>query len=735
MSYYLTMSYSKFGIEQFSEKQLTPFKIVLLYAIVVGVWIPFSDILLAYFIHNPIAYAYLKTFKDYSYVVTTAWMLYALINQYMKAIWQSQITLQLRSIELAEANEQLMREITERKQIETILRKTEEEKAVILDSMSEGVVYLDAKKDILWANRAAVESMGFSDNPLAVQPQLSAPVERAIQTGKPEKDEVALDDGRAWVVKVYPVTGADSVLTGVVVVVLEITERKRAEEERVRLVTAIEQSAEAIIISDHEGTIRYVNPAFSRITGFSSDEAVGTRYLFLKSDSYDERFFRTIWRSLKKNKVWAGRLVNKKKNGEGYEAETTISQVQNINGEVVNYVAVMRDVTQEAALEARLRQARKMEAIGALAGGIAHDFNNILTPILINSEIALLDTPKDDPISDTLRQILEAGRRGKDLVKQILTFSRHSKDEQKPLAPAPIVKEAIQLLRTTLPPTIRLVEHIDADGVMILADPVKIHQAVMNLCINAIHAMKDTGGELEVSLNQIALNAAEARLYPEIQPGYYLRLTVSDTGCGMESKVADRIFEPFFTTKKPGEGTGLGLAMVHGMVKGCRGAIAVRTSPCQGSTFTALFPCSESENVLDNELPLALPTGDEQILLIDDEPSMVRSVSQILRRLGYQVDVYTTSLEALTAFKNNPQYYDLVITDYTMPQMTGLELAKALTDVRADIPIILCTGFIDLLTPQQIKSAGVASVLMKPIESKELALTTRKTIDQGGAKE
>jgi signal transduction histidine kinase/CheY-like chemotaxis protein len=381
-------------------------------------------------------------------------------------------------------------------------------------------------------------------------------------------------------------------------------------------------------------------------------------------------------------------------------------------------------------LENRLRQSQKMEAIGTLAGGIAHDFNNILGAILGYTELSLLGNRDASPIRENLQEIKKAGLRAKELVAQILTFSRRSEAKNLPVRITPVIKEAMKLLRATLPSTIEISTHFNADEALVHGDPSQIHQLMMNLCTNASQSMAHHQGILSISLAEKIIKGPSAKDLHS-SPGNYVELVIADTGSGMDSDTKNRIFEPFFTTKDVGEGTGLGLAVVHGIVQSMNGTISVESAPGQGSTFHVLLPVVEdSTAALNNSvISAAIPSGSEKILLVDDELDLVKLGNQLLSNLGYQVTTSTDSLEALKVFTENPDF-DLVITDQTMPGLTGLELAKKILALRSDIPVLLCTGYSQEVTDEKIREIGVRDVLMKPISVGDVGRIIRKVLDE-----
>ncbi|MCF8095192.1 MAG: response regulator [Desulfobacteraceae bacterium] len=378
-------------------------------------------------------------------------------------------------------------------------------------------------------------------------------------------------------------------------------------------------------------------------------------------------------------------------------------------------------------LEGQLRQAQKLEALGTLAGGIAHDFNNVLSPIFGYTEMSMDELSENDQLYHNLQQVLLAAGRAKELVKQILAFSRQSKKRKTPLQVQIVLKEALKLLRASLPSTIAINEQIDSNCNSVIADPTDIHRIVMNLGTNAYHAMREQGGELNVVLEEKKLNKEDIRgMSLDLSPDRYVRLSVGDTGQGMDKKTLQRIFDPYFTTKTAGEGTGMGLSMVHGIVKGYSGDIRVKSEPEKGSLFEIYLPCLESDapgNGAGAEWPV--PGGTEHVLLVDDEFQVACMLKQMLEQMGYRVTMCTSSADALAAFEAHPESFDLIITDQTMPNMTGDELARELISRRKDIPVILCTGFSEKITEQEARSKGIRAFLMKPVVKRKLAVTIR----------
>lgn len=496
---------------------------------------------------------------------------------------------------------------------------------------------------------------------------------------------------------------------------IDLSELKRAKEEYGRLIMAIEQAAETVVITDTEGLIQYVNPAFEQITGYTQDEALGKNPSILKSGEHDSAFYKGMWDTLTSGKTWRGRLINKRKDEIIYTEEAAISPVKDASGKIVNYVGVKRDITKDIKMEEQLQQSQKMEAIGTLAGGIAHDFNNILFPIFGYTEMIMSEVPEDSAIRKKLNIILNGAMRAKSLVQQILTFSRQNKQELKPLMIQLVINEALKLFKAALPSTIEIIQNIDESCGLIMADYTQIHQIMMNLCANAFHSMEETGGKLEICLKEIEIKSGDI-LEINIKPGKYALLTVSDTGCGMEQKVIERIFEPYFTTKESEKGTGLGLSVVHGIVKKYGGEITVQSKLMKGSTFNIYLPMIDTpknETIIEDH---KFQKGKgERILLIDDEKMIISVEKDMLELLGYNVTPLTDSKEALKIFKTQPDNFDVIITDRTMPGLTGYQLAAEVIKIRKGIPIILCSGFSDKVSDQELEDLGIKAILSKPI--------------------
>jgi PAS domain S-box-containing protein len=523
---------------------------------------------------------------------------------------------------------------------------------------------------------------------------------------------------------------------------VELMERQQAEEalrrseEKFRTVADFTYDWEYWVAPD--GSYNYMSPSCERITGHRVEDFMQDPDLLGKITHPDDRetvlehihqdlstdkvrslFFRILATSGKER--WIAHICQPVFSADGRHLGRRIS-----NRDITKY---RQAEDEKIKLESQLRQAQKMEAIGTLAGGIAHDFNNILTPIIMFSEIAQRELTDDSPIRPFIDQVIKSSNRASELVKQILSISRQT--ERKPISMelSPIVKESLKLLRASLPATIEIQQDLNPESDWIMADPTEIYQVVMNLCTNAAHAMQDTGGVLGVRLKNVTLDQKVSAFGLDLNPGAYLSLAVRDSGHGISLEIIERIFEPYFTTKEMGEGTGLGLALVHSIARSCGGGIEVTSEPGKGTTFQVFFPALEKADQTESEPLVPLPRGSERILLVDDEPDIVAGARIILEKLGYQVETFSNGQEALEAFWADPDRFDLIFTDQTMPQLTGVELAQEIVKVRPHLPIVICTGFSESLTPEQIRAMSIAELVMKPLTPSKLADAVRQGLD------
>jgi PAS domain S-box-containing protein len=521
-------------------------------------------------------------------------------------------------------------------------------------------------------------------------------------------------------------------VSAVIEYVKDITDRKRAEEalreseEKYR--TVLETSLDPIVVYDMDGRVTFFNPAFTRIFGWTLEERLGKKMdLFVPEETWPET--QKMIEKVLAGENFAGfetLRYTKEKNIVHVNMSAAIYKDQ--NGKPIGSVINLRDITEQKKLEGQLHHALKMESIGTLAGGIAHDFNNILGIVLGNTELAMDDVPEWNPARLNLEEILKASLRAKDVVRQLLSFARKTQLEKKPTDIIPIVKDSLKLLRSSIPTSIELRQNIAENVAAIMADPTQINQVLINLCTNADHSMPD-GGVIEVTLKNVALDEDTAAQHADLTPGWYVNLAVSDTGHGISQEEIDRIFDPYFTTKELGKGTGMGLAVVHGIVKGHNGLITVQSEIGKGTTFSMVFPAVEEQAVSEPETGKELPTGDERILFIDDEEPLVKMGHQRLERLGYKVDATTSPIEALERFRSRPDQFDLVITDLTMPKMTGDKLVQEILNIRPDIPVILCTGFSEKIDEKKANAIGAADYIEKPLDKRDFAFKVRKVLD------
>jgi PAS domain S-box-containing protein len=512
-------------------------------------------------------------------------------------------------------------------------------------------------------------------------------------------------------------------------VIQDITSRRRAEEQMNLQLSALTAAANAIVITDRQGKIRWVNPAFAKLTGYSAEEAVGNSLRLLKSGRHQPAFYANLWTTILSGNVWQGEIINRRKDGQLYTEAMTITPVRGADGQVAHFVAIKQDVSEQRQLQQRIQQAQKMEAIGTLAGGIAHDFNNILAAMFGYAYLLQQDTEGNHAAQESIDEILKAASRAKELVQQILTFSRQREQKPELIQIETIVKEAIKFLRASLPAQIKIELNLATDVPAVLADPTQIYQVVINLATNALHAMAGRAGQLTVSLESFQPDDAFIQSHPGVRSVTYAQLTVSDTGHGMDTKTLERIFEPFFTTKPVGKGTGLGLAVVHGIVQSHKGLITVYSEVGRGTTFRLYFPGGTTKAVLPVAPDVKTPLGcGERILLLDDEPALTAALQRLLVRLNYRVTASNQAREAVGWFHQDPARFDLVITDLTMPEMTGLEVARQLHVLRPGLPVILASGFSADLKQEDLQAAGICELLSKPTPWTVLAAAVQRAL-------
>lgn len=512
-------------------------------------------------------------------------------------------------------------------------------------------------------------------------------------------------------------------------------ERMKVEKEYSLLALVIEQANEGILLFNGEGEIQYVNAAAEMITGCPQLAMVGHNIHTLEYMEPNRQFYEAILKGIPCGKPLEGHFQYKRQDDVMFELNVISWSVTDESGNIISYVAQVRDVTHEMQLERQLRSAQRMEAIGTLAGGIAHDFNNTLASIITCSEMALDESSPGSTLHELLDVVLKSGLRGKNLVKQIVTFSRQDEQERQDVRVDLVVNECLKFLRVTLMPTIEISLHIDKNLGLVCADPTQIQQIIMNLCTNAVHAMRSQArGELDISLDNYNLESFLVTNFDNLSPGNYICMTVRDNGHGMDEKTIDRIFDPFFSTKGQSEGTGLGLSVIHGIVSNHGGGITVESKPDQGSQFKVYLPrLDKCTNVTAEEPSTTVLSGNECILLVDDEENLVFGTARMLKQLGYKVIAQTDPLIALQLFQASPEQFDLIVTDQAMPHMNGTDMAREMTRIRPDIPVILCTGY-DTISGNGTDDIGepadfISELALKPLIRGEISTIIRRVLD------
>lgn len=677
----------------------------------------------------------------------------------------------------------LKRYLAERELAERTVLEEKELLLVTLESISDAVIATDRAGRVLLVNSAAEALVGVTQKDTSGRQvrelykiidektgkQYVSPVDYVLNTGQAYQLSnhtllIAGDGSRRFIEQsAAPIRDKLGDVLGVVLVIRDVTARKQSEnalresEEKYR--TIIENMEEGYYEVGLLGNMALFNDSLTKILGYSSGDLTGMNYQQFVEDSSRrpiQAAFDQVYKTNNSTRVTDLRIL--KKDGSLGSVDCSISLVTDHEGNPTGFRGILRDMTERKRLEEQVRQSAKMEAIGTLAGGIAHDFNNILFVIMGYCELALDSALLDSRLRSHLEPILAAAKRAKDLVDQILTFSRKADQQRRVVKTGPIVKETLKFLRASIPSTVEIRARLAADVDTIMADPTQFHQVLMNLCSNAAHAMREGGGVLEVSLDNrrrhmsgdspamndmeqfepFWINADWTRQVGGDSPSMNddaatcLVLTVSDTGHGMPPDVLERVFDPYFTTKAKGQGTGLGLSVVHGIVESLSGHIDVSSEVGKGTTFHVYLPIVHKEETLHiEERPCVVSAAGEHILLVDDEESIVKMSTEMLQEMGYRVSGESDSLKALARFSSDPGQFDLVITDMTMPKLTGTELTEKLRTVRPDIPVILCTGFSGLVSEADAEAVGLAAMIMKPVSKSQFSETIRSVLSMG----
>ncbi len=639
-----------------------------------------------------------------------------------------------------------LRDVTEHKRVEAALEHERTLLRTLIDLVPEFIFVKDTDSRFLLVNQSLAKSYGrlpaemlrHSDADFMV-PELAARC-RASELKVLAADSVCvfedtftLPDGQARTISTNMVAFRDShgQVAGLVGIGRDITDQKQVEASHARLATVVEQSSESIIITDTEGTIVYVNPAFEKTTGYSRVEAIGQNPRLLKSNWQNDEFYRQLWGVLASGETWRGRLTNRHKNGTLYEEDAAISPVRDIEGKIINYVGVKRDVTREVQLETELRQSQKLEAIGQLAGGVAHDFNNILASILMQVDLVKMEENLAPAVAESLQQVRADAERAANLTRQLLLFSRRQTMQPRILNLNEQVINLVKMLQRIIGEDVHLELHLHPTPLLIHADAGMVDQVLMNLVVNARDAMPE-GGRLRIETAEKTIAVNEPLPHPEAVPGHFVCLTVSDTGDGIPPEVLPRIFEPFFTTKTAGKGTGLGLATVYGIVKQHQGWVQLDNRPGQGVTFHIMLPASAAAaEKAPNNTKFQARGGTETILLVEDEPGLLTLTSKILERHGYRVLAAANGPAALDLWQEQRANVALLLTDLVMPGgLSGRELARRLQAEQPQLKVVYTSGYSADIAGREFQLCPGESFIQKPVAIKELIKLVRECLDR-----
>lgn len=649
----------------------------------------------------------------------------------------------LANIELSKQIARLEKALLEKENAGEALQDSEKRYRRLFESAKDGILILDAVTGkVVDANPFLLQLLGYSHEALCGKHIWELGVFKDIAASKDafqalqDNEYIRYEDlpletqeGQSiaveFVSNVYLVDHSKVIQCNI----RDITAQKRAKAERTRLMAAIEQVGEGIFVTDAQGTIQFVNPAFKRMTGYSGEEAVGQNLRILKSGEQDELLYRNLWETVSGGTTWSGRMVNKRKDGTLYTEETTISPVRDALGQIVNYVAVGRDITEHLRLEGQFLQAQKMEAVGLLAGGVAHDYNNMLTVILGYAELALRKVDPDQPLHGDLEEIIKAARRSTDITRQLLIFARKQTIIPVALDLNQTVESMLTMLRRLIGEDIDLVWLPEKGLGPVKMDPTQVDQILANLCVNARDAIAGIG-KITIETGSSVFDEAYCADHLGFVPGDYALLAVSDNGCGMDKKTKDQIFEPFFTSKEVGQGTGLGLSMVYGIVKQNNGFLNVYSEPGCGSTFRVYLP-REAAQVVDVRRERAVeipPSQGETVLLVEDEPALLKMGTMMLEKLGYRVLAAGTPDEAIALAEEHMAELHLLLTDVVMPGMNGKDLAERLHVLCPDMKILFMSGYsVNVIGAQWVMDEGV-NFIEKPFSMKDLGVKVAEVL-------
>ncbi len=608
----------------------------------------------------------------------------------------------------------------------------------LIDHFHGFAITTDRHGRIVFANRAAIQASGLSQaelmgRSLDVLFDLTPDQQTSIAQCPRRKTVLTFETttrsqtGPSLTVQLnVSVLDSASEDSGLAIFAIDVSGLKHAIEEQSQLVTAVEHAAESIIVTDPAGVIEYVNPAFEKITGYSRHEVIGGNIELLDSGQHSKAFFSTIIDTLQQGEIWQGRMVNKRRDHSLYETEVTVSPIKNKAGSITNYVSVQRDVSHEVRLERQLRQAQKMEAIGTLAGGIAHDFNNLLMGIQGNISLSLLDIEPNSPLVKNLKKIEQYVQNGVDLTKQLLGFARGGKYEISLLNLNALIEEQ-NLMFSRTNKDIIFKNEAKPNLWSVEADRGQIEQVLMNLYLNALQAMPSSG-TLTTRTGNVTIDKDQYNPY-YVKAGNYIKITIADTGIGMDEDIQQRIFDPFFTTKEMGRGTGLGLASVYGIVKNHEGFINVFSKKGQGTKFEIYLPASGKTVPIPKKVSEKFVEGQETVLLVDDEDMIIDVGTRMLKKLGYQVFTASNGKEAIEIFKKHQEKIDLIVLDMIMPQMGGGETYDRIKIIKSDVKVLLSSGFSINGQASEILNRGCNGFIQKPFNLQNLSQNIRAILE------